>query len=286
MRPICPKKVPCSWRARPLPRVARSLTRATLGVGVSLCHPDSPTAAHAFLTCDSRFRRHPRRPYRSDCQGSTIVAAFPMLVIVDDEALGTLRLPNHAHADFVCPTATPNELKGSCAAPHGRGRRLSPPMTCSTSITSEINLATYQVTLDDEPIDSDTDGVLVAELLATHPNRAYSREVLLHVWGWFRHAYRRRAHPSHPLQGGVRRSRRTLPQSAAWATCLRTRFPPQRGQAPLWWFLPQVRVPFGFATKNLSLPKIAFFIHVRPHIGVQLNVISMMAPPHVYGDFG
>ena len=89
---------------------ARSLT-TTLGVEVSLATPDSPTAAHDFdlLILDSDGIRSDRIDQIAkwlDDRGGV-----PMLVIVDDEALGTLRLPNHAHADFVCPTATPNELK-------------------------------------------------------------------------------------------------------------------------------------------------------------------------------
>ncbi len=49
----------------------------------------------------------------------------------------------------------------------------------------EINLATYQVTLDGEPIDLTLMEYSLLSFLATHPNRAYSREVLLHrVWGF------------------------------------------------------------------------------------------------------
>ena len=49
----------------------------------------------------------------------------------------------------------------------------------------EINLATYQVTLDNEPIDLTLMEYSLLSFLATHPNRAYSREVLLHrVWGF------------------------------------------------------------------------------------------------------
>ena len=49
----------------------------------------------------------------------------------------------------------------------------------------EINLSTYQVTLDDEPIDLTLMEYSLLSFLATHPNRAYSREVLLHrVWGF------------------------------------------------------------------------------------------------------
>ena len=89
---------------------ARSLT-TTLGVEVSLATPDSPTAAHDFdlLILDSDGIRSDRIDQIAkwlDDRGGV-----PMLVIVDDEALGTLRLPNHAHADFVCPTRRPTSSR-------------------------------------------------------------------------------------------------------------------------------------------------------------------------------
>ena len=97
-------------------------------IEVSLATPDSPTAAHDFdlLILDSDGIRSDRIDQIAkwlDDRGGV-----PMLVIVDDEALGTLRLPNHAHADFVCPTATPNELKA-------RAQRLMGEETSSISIT-------------------------------------------------------------------------------------------------------------------------------------------------------
>ena len=90
---------------------ARSLT-TTLGVEVSLATPDSPTAAHDFdlLILDSDGIRSDRIDQIAkwlDDRGGV-----PMLVIVDDEALGTLRLPNHADAQ---------RAQGSRAAPDGRG---------------------------------------------------------------------------------------------------------------------------------------------------------------------
>ena len=172
---------------------ARSLT-TTLGVEVSLATPDSPTAAHDFdlLILDSDGIRSDRIDQIAkwlDDRGDV-----PMLVIVDDEALGTLRLPNHAHADFVCPTATPNELKARAQRLMGEEETVTADDVLNID-NLEINLATYQVTLDDEPIDLTLMEYSLLSFLATHPNRAYSREVLLH-------AHRRRAHSTHPLQGG------------------------------------------------------------------------------------
>ena len=130
---------------------ARSLT-TTLGVEVSLATPDSPTAAHDFdlLILDSDGIRSDRIDQIAkwlDDRGGV-----PMLVIVDDEALGTLRLPNHAHADFVCPTATPNELKARAQRLMGEEETVTADDVLNID-NLEINLATYQVTLDGEPID-------------------------------------------------------------------------------------------------------------------------------------
>lgn len=49
----------------------------------------------------------------------------------------------------------------------------------------KINLATYQVYIDDEPVDLTLMEYSLLSFLATHPSRAYSRETLLHrVWGF------------------------------------------------------------------------------------------------------
>ena len=48
-----------------------------------------------------------------------------------------------------------------------------------------INLATYQITIDDKPVDLTLMEYSLLSFLATHPSRAYSRETLLHrVWGF------------------------------------------------------------------------------------------------------
>ena len=95
-----------------------------------------------------------------------------------------MRLPNHAHADFVCPTATPNELKARAQRLMGEEETVTADDVLNID-NLEINLATYQVTLDGEPIDLTLMEYSLLSFLATHPNRAYSREVLLHrVWGF------------------------------------------------------------------------------------------------------
>ena len=49
----------------------------------------------------------------------------------------------------------------------------------------KINLATYQVYIDESPVDLTYMEYLLLSFLATHPSRAYSREALLQrVWGF------------------------------------------------------------------------------------------------------
>lgn len=96
---------------------ARSLT-TTLGVEVSLATPDSPTAAHDFdlLILDSDGIRSDRIDQIAkwlDDRGGV-----PMLVIVDDEALGTLRRPITRMPTLSAPRRR-QRAQGSCAAPDG-----------------------------------------------------------------------------------------------------------------------------------------------------------------------
>ncbi len=162
---------------------AQSLT-ASLGVEVNLATPDSPTAAHEFdlLLLDADGVRNDRIEQIAkwlDDRGN-----IPMLVIVDEETLPTLSLPAHARCDFVCSSASTVELEV-------RSRRLlgeDDPFAVNDILHVDnmvINLATYQVYLDDEPVDLTLMEYSLLSFLATHPNRAYSREVLLHrVWGF------------------------------------------------------------------------------------------------------
>ena len=137
---------------------ARSLT-TTLGVEVSLATPDSPTAAHDFdlLILDSDGIRSDRIDQIAkwlDDRGGV-----PMLVIVDDLKARAQRLMGEEETVAADDVLNIDNL--------------------------EINLATYQVTLDNEPIDLTLMEYSLLSFLATHPNRAYSREVLLHrVWGF------------------------------------------------------------------------------------------------------
>ena len=161
----------------------RTLT-TTMGAEVFAATPDSPGAAHDFdlLVLDADGVRSDRLEQIAkwlEDRGN-----IPMLVIVDEEALSELHMPQHARADFVCSGASPAELEV-------RARRLlgeDDPFMADDIIQIDgmsINLATYQVYLDGEPVDLTLMEYSLLSFLATHPNRAYSREVLLHrVWGF------------------------------------------------------------------------------------------------------
>ena len=109
---------------------------------------------------------------------------IPMLLLVEDAALPTLRLPNHGQCDFISTNATLNELIARvsrfCECEE------TAPVTDVVRIDNlVINTATYQVTLDEKPIDLTLMEYSLLAFLATHPNRAFSRETLLHrVWGF------------------------------------------------------------------------------------------------------
>lgn len=107
-----------------------------------------------------------------------------LLVIVNEESLANFRLPVRVKSDFVVESASENE----CAA---RIRQLLWPG--NESDTSEyisvdnmtINLATYQVKVNGEPLDFTYLEYALLAFLVTHPGRTYSRDALLRrVWGF------------------------------------------------------------------------------------------------------
>lgn len=107
-----------------------------------------------------------------------------MLVIVDESTLSDFRLPVQVKSDFVVHGAT----QGECAA---RIRQLLWPGNESSatdfiSIDSmTINLATYQVQVNGEPLDLTYLEYALLAFLVTHPGRTYSRDALLRrVWGF------------------------------------------------------------------------------------------------------
>ena len=107
-----------------------------------------------------------------------------MLVIVNESQLGEFRLPVQVKSDFVVHGASPEE----CSA---RIRQLLWPGNESSASdyivvdNMTINLATYQVKVNNEPLDLTYLEYALLAFLVTHPGRTYSRDALLRrVWGF------------------------------------------------------------------------------------------------------
>jgi DNA-binding response OmpR family regulator len=110
-------------------------------------------------------------------------ATTRLLVLLEREALGDLRLPVRVLSDFVVRGATSDEFAA-------RARNLLWPgeeVSSSELIRIDdltVNLATYQAYWAGVPIDFTYMEYALLTFLITHPNRAYNREVLLRrVWG-------------------------------------------------------------------------------------------------------
>ncbi|TXF38949.1 MULTISPECIES: winged helix-turn-helix domain-containing protein [unclassified Collinsella] len=162
---------------------ARTLS-ATMGADVFAATPDSPSAAHDFdlLLLDTDGVR----PDRLESIATWLEGrgSVPMMLIVDEDALSSLHMPSHGRCDFICSGASPVELELRVRRLLGEDDSFSGDDILHIDGMT-INLATYQVYLDDEPVDLTLMEYSLLSFLATHPNRAYSREVLLHrVWGF------------------------------------------------------------------------------------------------------
>ena len=107
-----------------------------------------------------------------------------LLVIVGEEDIERVQLPKSIPSDFVVQGAAQPE----CTT---RVRRLLATEEAASSpdlISVEgmcINLATYQVTVEGEPVDFTYLEYALLSFLVKHPNRTFSRDALLqHVWGF------------------------------------------------------------------------------------------------------
>ncbi|MBR3157638.1 MAG: response regulator transcription factor [Atopobiaceae bacterium] len=109
---------------------------------------------------------------------------IPTLVVQDVDKLANLRMPVQGRNDFILSSAGAAEFEMRCKLLLWPGEE-SAPADIVTVDNMTINLATYQVYIDDEPVDLTLMEYSLLSFLATHPSRAYSRETLLHrVWGF------------------------------------------------------------------------------------------------------
>ena len=108
----------------------------------------------------------------------------PLLLIVNEEELPSLQFPTTVASDFVMHGASVAE----CTA---RVKRLMTSqeepasLDCISVDGLVINLATYQVTINGEPIDFTYLEYALLSFLTKHPGRTFSRDALLQrVWGF------------------------------------------------------------------------------------------------------
>jgi DNA-binding response OmpR family regulator len=106
-----------------------------------------------------------------------------LLLIIEPEALTALRLPTRLKSDFFVRGGSSDELLARVRAVMWPGEEASTQELVRTGDMT-VNLATYQAYLHGEPVDFTYLEYALFAFLVTHPDRAYSREVLLRrVWG-------------------------------------------------------------------------------------------------------
>lgn len=110
--------------------------------------------------------------------------ACALLLIVDESDIEHLDIPSGIPADFVVHGAGEAE----CLARVQRLLRDDSQSSHADVIAvdaMEINLATYQVTVNGDPVDFTYLEYALLSFLARHPGRTFSRDALLqHVWGF------------------------------------------------------------------------------------------------------
>lgn len=106
-----------------------------------------------------------------------------LFLLIESGALANLRMPTRLNSDFLVRGASSDELGARVRALLWPGEEAgSQELVRVDRLT--MNLATYQAYLDGEPIDFTYLEYALFSFLVTHPNRAYSREMLLRrVWG-------------------------------------------------------------------------------------------------------
>jgi DNA-binding response OmpR family regulator len=106
-----------------------------------------------------------------------------LMLVIEPDALGGMRLPTRLRSDFFVRGGGSDELVARVRALMWPGEEAtSQELVREGDLT--LNLATYQVHVAGEPIDFAYLEYALFAFLVTHPDRAYSREVLLRrVWG-------------------------------------------------------------------------------------------------------
>ncbi len=134
-----------------------------------VCAPSAQTLEKAAVAVEKMLDAHP---------------GLAALFCVPRECVAHLRLPACSRADFIVCPPDPDELGV-------RLRRLLWPGQSSAASDHisvdgmSINLSTYQVKVDGEPVDFTYLEYALLAFLVTHPGHVFSRDVLLsRVWGF------------------------------------------------------------------------------------------------------
>jgi DNA-binding response OmpR family regulator len=106
-----------------------------------------------------------------------------LMLVIEPEALAELRVPVHIPADFLVRGGTSAELVARMRKLLWPGEEVMAQEVIRVDGLT-LNLATYQAYVGHEPIEFTYLEYALFMFLVTHPNRVYSREVLLRrVWG-------------------------------------------------------------------------------------------------------
>lgn len=106
-----------------------------------------------------------------------------LMLIIEAEALSSMRMPTRLRSDFFVRGGGSDELVARVRALLWPGEEASTQELVRVGDLT-VNLATYQAYLDGHPIDFAYLEYALFAFLVTHPDRAYTREVLLRrVWG-------------------------------------------------------------------------------------------------------
>lgn len=106
-----------------------------------------------------------------------------LMLVVEAEALSDMRMPTRLRSDFFVRGGGSDELVARVRALLWPGEEASTQELVRVGDLT-VNLATYQVYLEGDPVDFAYLEYALFAFLVTHPDRAYTREVLLRrVWG-------------------------------------------------------------------------------------------------------
>ena len=108
----------------------------------------------------------------------------PLLAIVDESDVELLRLPSQVPTDFVVHGAGNLECRARVRKLLGERKAREPEEVIMIG-SMVVNLATYQVTVAGDPVDFTYLEYALLAFLVQHPDRTFSRDLLLqNVWGF------------------------------------------------------------------------------------------------------